>query len=582
MIKLSILFYPFFRLKEISWHCEDAAVVDVDHSRYPSCGNMTRRPSTPEIVCLQCGDVGFRNSFVYCVKCLKFAVHRYCLNVLPKSLDEFVRWLCDDCEAEVRNQQRPLLRYYDTRHKTRERLASEHIQSNSGTRERSASEHIQSDYGTGTKKKCIVALTIEVHASQSYDLCAKMDLVEQSETDSNCHTAGLGMIGEAIVLSAADESKRRHEQSSSPSYKKENIEDNLVLSMLSADDTSQRDSAVEKRSVSPVSDLRKGRDTICSNTSGRSHNECTNAGFNEPAKLASESALTEDMKGATASLKRYYGLHRGSDVKTTPALSRFSSDSVSSGSSKKTKPDTPSAANLMDHEREPLFAQRVKKHKGFDSGTPSACMTAERRSINPTCDGFSKDSTISPPDDCHIRAEPVMEPIWRGSFSISNNEDEILEDIMAHMSISACLKVYNEARQFIPLLHLEMLPGSRVWPQCFGSSESSAGNIALYFFPSERSERLYDDLVDEMVEKELALKAIVKDAELLVFPSTKLPLSHWRFQGKYYLWGVFREKQARAASRCQPSYNPVMRKDRVDENGNVAANLEGRRPLVHY
>lgn len=42
-----------------------------------------------------------------------------------------------------------------------------------------------------------------------------------------------------------------------------------------------------------------------------------------------------------------------------------------------------------------------------------------------------------------------------------------------------------------------------------------------------RSERFYDNLVDEMVEEDLALKAIVKNAELLVFPSTKLPLSHW-------------------------------------------------------
>ncbi|XP_047937562.1 uncharacterized protein LOC125185119 isoform X2 [Salvia hispanica] len=571
MIKLSILFYPFFRLKEIAWHCEDVEVVDVDHPRYPSCGNMTLRPSTPEIVCLQCGDVGFRNSFVYCVKCVKYAVHRqlnvtcysflflfsYCLNVVPKSLNEFVRWLCDDCEAEVKNQ-RPHLKIYDTRNKTRNC---------------STSKHIQRDSGTGTKEKCIVVLTKEEPVSQSSDLCAKMDLVELSATDSDCHVAGLRMIDEAIVLSA-DESKR-HEQSSSHSHKEENIEDNLVLSTLSADDTSRKDCSVEKRSASPVSDLRKGWDTLCSNTSDRPHNECTNVGFNERAKLASESTLSEDMKGITASLKRYYGLHRGSDVKTNPALSRFSSDSGSLGSSKKMKPDTPSAANLNGHKRKPLFAQRVKKHKGFDSGTPSACMTAER-SINPTCDGFPKDSTILPPDDCQIRAEPVMEPIW----SISNNQHEILEDIMAHMSLSACQKVYNEARQFIPLLHLEMLPRSHVWPQRFESSESSAGNIALYFFPSERSERFYDNLVDEMVEEDLALKAIVKNAELLVFPSTKLPLSHWRFQGKYYMWGVFREKQAREASRCPSSYSPVMHRDRVDENGVVAANFGGESPIT--
>ncbi|KAL8466913.1 hypothetical protein ACS0TY_035839 [Phlomoides rotata] len=34
--------------------------------------------SSPETICLQCGDKGFTNAFVYCVKCLQFAVHRDC------------------------------------------------------------------------------------------------------------------------------------------------------------------------------------------------------------------------------------------------------------------------------------------------------------------------------------------------------------------------------------------------------------------------------------------------------------------------------------------------------------------------
>ncbi|KAL8459301.1 hypothetical protein ACS0TY_036697 [Phlomoides rotata] len=54
-----------------------------------------------DTICVQCGDKGFTNAFVYCVKCLQFAVHRYCLSVVPKSVDEFVRWVCSDCEMEV-------------------------------------------------------------------------------------------------------------------------------------------------------------------------------------------------------------------------------------------------------------------------------------------------------------------------------------------------------------------------------------------------------------------------------------------------------------------------------------------------
>lgn len=79
-------------------------------------------------------------------------------------------------------------------------------------------------------------------------------------------------------------------------------------------------------------------------------------------------------------------------------------------------------------------------------------------------------------------------PTHRGSFNIWDNEDDILEEVMAHMSISACHKVYDEARQFKPVMHLEKLPRSHVWPKSFEQSESGAGNIALFFFPSERLE----------------------------------------------------------------------------------------------
>lgn len=59
-------------------------------------GELNRGEGT---TCLQCGDVGFDNAYVYCNKCLKFAVHRYCLPEIPKTYDEFVHWVCDDCGA---------------------------------------------------------------------------------------------------------------------------------------------------------------------------------------------------------------------------------------------------------------------------------------------------------------------------------------------------------------------------------------------------------------------------------------------------------------------------------------------------
>ncbi|KAL4572732.1 hypothetical protein LXL04_019515 [Taraxacum kok-saghyz] len=51
------------------------------------------------LICQTCGDKGFTNAFIYCVKCLGFVVHRYCLHVI--TFDEFVHWVCEDCQQPL-------------------------------------------------------------------------------------------------------------------------------------------------------------------------------------------------------------------------------------------------------------------------------------------------------------------------------------------------------------------------------------------------------------------------------------------------------------------------------------------------
>ncbi|KAL3845436.1 hypothetical protein ACJIZ3_002839 [Penstemon smallii] len=52
-----------------------------------------------DTISVQCGDKGYPAALVYCVKCLAYPVHRYCLHV-PKKSNEYVRWVCDDCEIK--------------------------------------------------------------------------------------------------------------------------------------------------------------------------------------------------------------------------------------------------------------------------------------------------------------------------------------------------------------------------------------------------------------------------------------------------------------------------------------------------
>ncbi|XP_027074084.2 uncharacterized protein [Coffea arabica] len=139
-------------------------------------------------------------------------------------------------------------------------------------------------------------------------------------------------------------------------------------------------------------------------------------------------------------------------------------------------------------------------------------------------------------------ARSLMNPIWRGSFSITREKNQTNLGILAHLSRKACSKVSDIAIMLPPELVAEVLAKRRVWPKSFQNVPPTDGSIDLFFFPEyERDEKVYDGLLDDMIEGDNALKVIMKDLELLIFSSRELPLEHWRFQQKYYLWGVFQK-----------------------------------------
>ncbi|BAU03677.1 hypothetical protein VIGAN_UM155800 [Vigna angularis var. angularis] len=112
------------------------------------------------------------------------------------------------------------------------------------------------------------------------------------------------------------------------------------------------------------------------------------------------------------------------------------------------------------------------------------------------------------------------------------------------MSTLACSKVLEETKLFPDVLCPDLLSRTAVWPKSFMNCGPNDDSIALYFFPDTESvERSYDKLVDHMMSGDLAIRAVVENADLLIFPSVLLPIQCRRFQEKYYLWGVFRAKK---------------------------------------
>ncbi|XP_022981554.1 uncharacterized protein LOC111480637 isoform X1 [Cucurbita maxima] len=146
--------------------------------------------------------------------------------------------------------------------------------------------------------------------------------------------------------------------------------------------------------------------------------------------------------------------------------------------------------------------------------------------------------------NCYV-ARPIVDPIWRGTLKFWVKNFARVGVFVAHMSSLACSKVYEEAKSLPESLPVELLCRCEIWPRGFEKLGPTDLSIALYFFPEdERSQRAFDLLVNAMMCKDLAMKAVLKNAELLVFTSSMLPMRYWRFQTKYYLWGVFRGKQA--------------------------------------
>ncbi|XP_051124139.1 uncharacterized protein LOC127246677 [Andrographis paniculata] len=131
--------------------------------------------------------------------------------------------------------------------------------------------------------------------------------------------------------------------------------------------------------------------------------------------------------------------------------------------------------------------------------------------------------------------------IWSGSFT---RKQSILEGLVGHLSTKASSKVIEAASEFPTLLNVEKCSKSEIWPNDFEEAAATSDIVELYFFPTEISESAFDNLVDKMVDEDLAMKASTPNGELLIFTSIDLALRYWRLNGRHYLWGVVREKQS--------------------------------------
>uniref|UniRef100_A0A0E0BPC1 AIPP2-like SPOC-like domain-containing protein n=1 Tax=Oryza glumipatula TaxID=40148 RepID=A0A0E0BPC1_9ORYZ len=120
-----------------------------------------------------------------------------------------------------------------------------------------------------------------------------------------------------------------------------------------------------------------------------------------------------------------------------------------------------------------------------------------------------------------------------GIFKIDSKE---YVPLAGHLSTKSCENVCMLSRSLRALVNVTKHSKLEVWPASLGTSSFTDENIAL---PDGK----LDQLVKEVIEYGLALRAVMGKTEMLIFPSTMLPKQYQAFQGKHYLWGLFRPRK---------------------------------------
>ncbi|XVE95662.1 hypothetical protein REPUB_Repub02eG0118000 [Reevesia pubescens] len=466
-------------------------------------------------VCQTCGDRGFSVALIYCDKCQAFAVHRYCLYKLPETFEEDVVWFCVDCKPNVVESSTLQQTFPATSFQSR--LKDSSVRRSKG----------KNDFKKLKKKK---KKKNKNKKKSKYDFGALAISKVQSQSNPS-----LAATFEEHVVGLSKDCEPKVAESSS-----------LLLGL-------------------PVSGFQSRLKDGSSILKSKGKNDIKKLKKKKKKKKKSKYdsgllAISKVQRQNIPSVRPHENVAEDETMRRSLGVDEPSSNEEARLIEAKTP-----ASNTCSHSR---GSDLVKSDEGAESVNNRTSLVAinedvniiEHKFLDPGCrelDGVHSDEAVESinaktslvatsnqiPKHSYVPAQPIFEPIWRGNFHLS--DENLTVGIIAHLSSLACLKVCEMAKCLPQLLHLELLPRCEVWPKSFEKWGPSEQSIALYFFPSnERDTKNVDCLIDKMIGRDLGMRAVVQDVELLVFTSNLLPLCFWRFQEKFYLWGVFRAKQA--------------------------------------
>ncbi|XP_052733150.1 uncharacterized protein LOC108330054 isoform X5 [Vigna angularis] len=139
---------------------------------------------------------------------------------------------------------------------------------------------------------------------------------------------------------------------------------------------------------------------------------------------------------------------------------------------------------------------------------------------------------------------------WRGQIQILQTAASsiIYDGFEAQPPCIVNKKAYKLSREMPSVLQLESLPALNVLTDIFPDDSPNLQDIALYFFPSEHTDRFRKDLNDIlkfMNDNKAMLRSFIGGVELLVFTSNQLDVDSRgviaEVKAGHFLWGVFRQ-----------------------------------------
>ncbi|XP_058778114.1 uncharacterized protein LOC131652303 isoform X2 [Vicia villosa] len=147
----------------------------------------------------------------------------------------------------------------------------------------------------------------------------------------------------------------------------------------------------------------------------------------------------------------------------------------------------------------------------------------------------------------HDHLKPDLHSSWTGRFQIHNIEGiaRTCDGFQANLSTFCSVKILDFVNSLPEIIILEEIPRSRIWFSLFMGNQVTKEHIDLYFFAKDvNSYSTHRGLMDCMTNNDLALKANLDGADLLIFPSNVLPKESQCSSNSLFLWGVFKERKA--------------------------------------